>query len=265
MAILVQKKTGGAHWYTASGQPMHEVLKADGEGTKPTTIRDAKKLHLLPSVTGILGVIDKPALKTWLRKQAALATLRVPPRQENESEEYWLDRVLAEADVQVESAADLGSEIHNALEKAIETGEYSAEVAPYVSPVFDWIWAQGIEITEREVVVVNAAEGYAGRVDFFGVDKHGRFVVADYKTRKTKPGEKVAPYDGQAAQLAAYAAAKFGPAALPSVRAINIYISTTEPGRIHVHEHADIQSEYAAFLACCHVWRWVKDFDPRTA
>ena len=107
---------------------MHEILKAGGDGMKATTLRDARKLHLLPSVTGILDVLDKPALKTWLRKQAALATLRVPPRQEAESEEYWLDRVLAEADKQVVSAADLGSEIHDALEKAIETGEYSHEM-----------------------------------------------------------------------------------------------------------------------------------------
>ncbi len=263
MAILVEKKFGGAHWYTQSGQPMHEILKAGGDGMKATTLRDARKLHLLPSVTGILDVLDKPALKTWLRKQAALATLRVPPRQEAESEEYWLDRVLAEADKQVVSAADLGSEIHDALEKAIETGEYSHEMAPYVAPVFDWIWDQGITITEREVVVVNAAEGYAGRVDFFGVDKAGNPVIADYKTRKTKPGEKITPYDGQAAQLAAYAAAKFGPDALPRVRAINIYISTTEPGRIHAHEHADIAAEYAAFLACCHIWRHLKGYDPR--
>ena len=33
MAILVEKKFGGAHWYTQSGQPMHEILKAGGDGT----------------------------------------------------------------------------------------------------------------------------------------------------------------------------------------------------------------------------------------
>lgn len=242
---------------------MHEVNKADGEGTKPTTIRDAKKLHLFPSVTGILGILDKPALKTWLRKQAALATLRVPPRQETESEEYWLDRVLAEADVQVESAADLGSQIHDALDVAIESGTYPAELATYISPVFDWLWANDIALTDRECVVVNPAEGYAGRVDFFFESKDGRLGVGDYKTRKTKPGEKITPYDGQAMQLAAYAAAKYGPDALPSVRAINVYVSTTEPGRVHVHEHANIAAEYSAFLAACHLWRHIKGYDPR--
>jgi len=112
-------------------------------------------------------------------------------------------------------------------------------------------------------VVANKAEGYAGRVDFFGRDKAGRPVVADYKTRKTNPKEKITPYDGQAMQLAAYAAAKFGASALPTVRALNIYISTTEPGRIHVHEHEDIAAEYSAFLAACHLWRHVKGYDPR--
>lgn len=263
MAILTPKKVPASHWYTHGGQPCHELPKADGDGTRATTIRDARKMNLLPSVTSILGVLDKPALKTWLRRQAALAVLRVPPQQPGESEEYWLNRVLAEADVQVESAADLGSQIHDALDVAIGSGEYPAEVAAYVSPVIDWLWDNKIQIGGREEVVVNPAEGYAGRVDFFFASPDGRFGIGDYKTRKTKPGEKIGPYDGQAMQLAAYAAAKYGADQLSRVRAINIYVSTTEPGRIHVHEHADLEAEYAAFLAACHLWRRLKGFDPR--
>src|SRR5436190_23373532 len=43
-----------------------------------STLRDARKLGLLPSVTNILGVITKPELTAWLQEQAVLAALTLP-------------------------------------------------------------------------------------------------------------------------------------------------------------------------------------------
>jgi hypothetical protein len=75
----------------------------------------------------------------------------------------------------------------------------------HVEPVVDWFAKTGIQIVEREVVLVNLAEGYAGRCDaLFRYGKAGIGVI-DFKTRKTEPGKKVTPYDGQGAQLAATA------------------------------------------------------------
>ena len=66
-----------AHWYQRDGQPLHTVLSAKGE-PRPTTLRDARKLDLLPSVTNILGVIAKPELTAWLQEQAVMAALTLP-------------------------------------------------------------------------------------------------------------------------------------------------------------------------------------------
>ena len=49
----------GDHWYTRDGVPVHTQPKADGKGERPTTLRDARKLAFLPSVTTILKVISK--------------------------------------------------------------------------------------------------------------------------------------------------------------------------------------------------------------
>jgi hypothetical protein len=46
-----------AHWYRRDGEPLHSVPSAKGE-PRPTTLRDARKLGLLPSVTNVLGVIN---------------------------------------------------------------------------------------------------------------------------------------------------------------------------------------------------------------
>jgi hypothetical protein len=53
-----------AHWYRRDGEPLHSVSSAKGE-PRPTTLRDARKLGLLPSVTNVLGVINKPELVEW--------------------------------------------------------------------------------------------------------------------------------------------------------------------------------------------------------
>src|SRR5512136_668210 len=66
-----------AHWYRRDGEPLHSVPSAKGE-PRPTTLRDARKLGLLPSVTNVLGVINKPELVEWKMTQAVLAALTLP-------------------------------------------------------------------------------------------------------------------------------------------------------------------------------------------
>ena len=264
MAVLSKQTASGAHWYTAEGRPLHTTTKADGIGMRPTTLRDARKLMLLPSVTGVIGVLDKPALATWKAKQAALAAEKYP-RTKDESEKYWLSRVLQASKEETSKAANLGGQIHDALEQADKTGTYDPIMADYVKPTLDWTAKEGIIQTEREVTVVNTEYGYAGRVDAFFTDTDGCLGILDYKSRKTKPGLAIKPYDGQAMQLAAYAVAKYGIENLPRVRALNIYISTTEPGRMHVHPYTDLTNDWDAFVAALVLWRYTKKYDPRRA
>ena len=66
-----------SHWYSADGQPMYEVPKAKGGGTRKTTIRDARKHGWYPSVTSILKIVDKPFLNAWIANQAIEACIEV--------------------------------------------------------------------------------------------------------------------------------------------------------------------------------------------
>ena len=52
------------HWYTQEGKPCH--WQEDG---KDTTMRHARKQGLVPSVTGILDIMDKPGLTKYLVNQ----------------------------------------------------------------------------------------------------------------------------------------------------------------------------------------------------
>jgi hypothetical protein len=254
----------GAHWYAPDGTPKHTVPKANGDGDRATTISDARKFGWLPSVTGVLNVLDKPALATWKAQQVARAAL-ANPKQPDESEDYWIKRVCGEAETPAAEAADLGSKIHAALESAMAGEPYPDELRVYVQPVIDWREATGIIISEREIILVNPAHGFAGCADvLFRYGKSGRGIL-DYKTRKTTPGKAVTPYDGQAMQLAAYAATFYGEEVLPQVLAANVYISTTEPGRVDICKHDDLVGHWEAFKAAAHLWRYLKGYDPRKA
>jgi hypothetical protein len=265
MAILTKGRPNQAsHWYTPDGRPAHHQPTKSGGGERPTRLYDAVKLGLIPSVTSILGVMDKPGLTKWKIEQAILAADRTP-RQPEEPAEYWARRVQDAAFQQVEDAAELGSRIHAALECAMAGEPYDEAMQVHIASLIAWKESTGITFTEREKVLVNLAEGYAGCADALFTYGRKGIGILDYKTRKTRPGEIVTPYDGQGMQLAAYAAAFYGADALPRVLAANVYISTTEPGRFEVFKHPNLPELYEAFTHACALWRHLKQYDPRAA
>src|SRR5262252_4924511 len=99
-----------AHWYRRDGEPLHSVLSSKGE-LRPTTLRDARKLGLLPSVTNVLGVIHKPELVEWKVTQAVLAALTLP-RGQGEELGVFAKRVVEDAQSQVRGAAEFGKAFH---------------------------------------------------------------------------------------------------------------------------------------------------------
>ena len=130
--------------------------------------------------------------------------------------------------------------IHGALELAMASQPYADDLRPYVEPVLAWKRQTGIEIIDREIRLVNKAEGFAGTADvLFRYGQQG-IGILDYKTRKTVPGRPVGAYDNQAMQLAAYAATYWGPENIDRVLAANVFISTTEPGRMEMVKHPDM-------------------------
>jgi hypothetical protein len=265
MAILVENKNmGGGHWYKPDGTPLHQVQKADGSGMRDTTLADAKKLKLLPSVTGITDIVAKPALMNWKAGQVAAAAFASPPTGE-ETLEYYTERIINASHTQVAGAADLGSKVHDALEKLLTEGPDGVPESmwPYVGPVVEWKKQAKIAYDNIEKVLVSVEYGYAGRCDVLGHDADGCPIVIDYKTRKTKPKQVCKPYDTQGMQLAAYAVAHYGVERLREVKAFNVYISTTEIGRVEGYEHKSLLPHWEAFKAAAVLWSHIKGYDPR--
>jgi hypothetical protein len=270
MAIITRPALGSSHWYSLDGKPVHKLPTKDGDGERATTIRDARKMNLLPSVTGIIGILDKPQLTKWKMREAAKAALKVPPPQGEESHDRFADRAIDFAMNQVGEAADLGSKIHTGIENVIRGAavEVSEDIKPYIRPVIAWMREKGIRITHSEIVLVNPMHGFAGRVDAlftWGEVDAPNMGILDFKTKKTKEGEKVEAYDEHLLQLAAYAATHYGEAYLDRVLAANLFISSTEPGRMEVikHDKGRLVEAFQAFKQMCAVWRFRKGYDPR--
>jgi hypothetical protein len=259
----------GSHWYSLDGKPCHTVPTKDGGDTRNTTLRDARKLNLLPSVTNIIDILDKPQLTKWKMREVAKAAIVIPGPQGEEPVERFADRAIEHAMSQVTQAADLGTKIHNAIENLMRGSaeEPSEEMRPFVKPVLEWMRSVGVKVTHSEIVLVNAVHGFAGRVDalFTWGDGFGKMGICDFKTKKTKPDEKVEAYDEHLLQLAAYAATHYGPQHLKHVVAANLFISSTEPGRLEVvkHDKEKMVAAYEAFCQMCAVWRFRKGYDPR--
>jgi len=110
---LVQTDQAG-HWYTEEGESAHVILGANGK-ERNTTVSDARKLGLLPSVTSVIGIKNKPELETWKQEQVIRACIKFK-KEEDESDEQYAKRIMLEAKKTTTDAATHGSLMHEAME-----------------------------------------------------------------------------------------------------------------------------------------------------
>lgn len=183
------------HYYARDGSPAYFT---NGRGT---TLRDARKLNLVPSVTTVLNVIAKPALTNWLVDQGIMAALTMP-RIDGEDERTYIARIKTDSKAQAKSAAEEGSRIHDAIEQSFRGGSFDPKYEQHVAAahaelkrlypeVDDWI-------AEKSFA---HPLGFGGKVDLHSPSTG---IVHDWKTKDGdfSDGKKLA-YD-QNVQLAAY-------------------------------------------------------------
>lgn len=226
--MIAARPSESQHWYAKDGTPMYTVLAKNGE-PRATTLRDAKKMGLLPSVTTIMKAAASPGLEAWKLNQMMLAALTLP-RAEGESEESFIARIQSDSKEQARKAADRGTEVHAAIERFFD-GQIQADALPYLEPVYKKV-EETFGILTWAVEKSFAFEGFAGKVDLHSLDGEG--VVIDFKTKEftSETLEKVAGFDENSMQLAAYRVGL----RKPKARCANVFVSVTEPGLVVVRE-----------------------------
>lgn len=265
MPPLIQRSERSSHWYHRDGTSCHTVIAKTSGLPRPTTVRDARALNLIPSVTNILGMKAKPGLDTWKLDNAIMSALNTP-QNPGEDEKDWHSRIADESDRIGREAAEWGTLLHEQIEQYCTGGAFlgTGEILDYVAGFDVWYRANVIEVIHAEQSVVHPL-GYAGRLDLYAMIRHNgepRRAVIDYKSQKLKGKPKGVFYKDWHMQLAAYGDCLTESGDRPPLL-ISLIIPSDKPGPVQIKiwdEDNDLALK--AFKACHQIWCFEKDYTP---
>ena len=260
MTTIIARSAESVHWYGQDGSPQYTVKAKDGSD-RPTTLRDARKFNLVPSVTTVMKVAAKPALDVWKNEQLLLAALTLPRRPE-ETEKEFIARVIVDSKETGKRAAEAGTRIHESIEKHY-AGEKNIEhpeaALAFEKLVFEHFKTHPFQKWETEVSF-SSPMGFGGKVDLYTrIDESTPLgIVLDAKTKDFGPDDKVAAYDENLMQLAAYREGLD----LPKARCANVFVSRTHKGLVKIHEWSeeDLQRGWEMFQALLRFWKLKNTF-----
>jgi hypothetical protein len=255
---LVTVESSG-HWYDAEGRSAHVILGKNGK-ERNTTVADARKMGLLPSVTSVQGILHKEQLVSWRIEQAIMSALTLP-REEGEDLGEYAKRVVKDSKEQTTKAALHGTAMHVELENILLGRPVSRDetLAPYIETFKKWSDANIEKTYWCEKGLVGA--GYAGRCDAYVRMKGIGDAIIDLKNRKVNKKHNAPPwYPTDAQQLWAYRNASENPQAA----CVSVVLASNDPEYIEHHQW-DEDELYQAGIAFCamqKVWAWVKGYTP---
>lgn len=128
------------------------------------------------SVTQVLKVIDKPAIRYWFGQQVYRAYTKEPSLSEQEalSAPYKMGK----------KAQSRGTSVHQIIENwHTQQMTLDPELTPYITAFDDFMHTHNVTLITHEQTVVNEKEGYAGTLDLIA-DIGGKNFFIDVKTSK---------------------------------------------------------------------------------
>lgn len=255
--IFARANAESGHWYDAEGNPAYTVKSAKGID-RATTLADARKFGLFPSVTTIQKIKAAPALTNWLIEQAILAALTLP-RIDGEAERDYIARVKLDGQAQGKAAAEEGTRIHNAIEDHFNGARVPEFYVPHVQGVLDCLAKNFPHVTDwvSEASFAHPA-GYGGKIDLHSPSTG---IVIDYKGKDCKPGDtKRLAYDNHVEQLAAYHRGRN----LPRNVCANIFVSRDVPGHcvLETWTPEEVDQGWSVFEALLETWKRCNKYNP---
>ena len=243
---MTRASEGLTHWYTRTGEPCYTVIGKNGK-ERDTNLRDARLLGLAVSVTGIIKQAAAPNLVHYLQEQAIMAVRKVI-RTPHESEANWLKRVWHEAREHSRRAAEIGTNIHAAIEGHFEGQWPEEEYAPHVKAVADLLAGTfpGISFIAEKSFCHEI--GYGGKTDLHS--RAGKGLVLDVKSKDDISKSDI--YDDHLMQLSAYRDGL----GLPHAECGIVYVSTGTPGQVKLlmADEDELQRGWMMFKSLFNYW-----------
>jgi len=191
---------------------------------------------LMPSVTTILKVFERPYYQRWRQ--------RVGDRE--------ADRIAGEAKVfgtKMHAAAELvARNFALGLSPALSEAAVEPELRPYAAAVRSWFDGFVLDVLGTEMSLVSPERGYGGTLDLYCQLKDGSYAVVDFKTTSSLTRE-------HGLQTCAYAVL-LRDAGHTVNRRIVVRIKKEKPGAYHARVYKDGAEDYEAWRACVVLWWW---------
>lgn len=261
MTTIIARSAESVHWYRQEdGAPQYTVKAKDGSD-RPTTLRDARKMNLVPSVTTIMKVAAKPGLDAWKQEQMLLAALTLP-RLDGEDEKSFIGRIVADSKSTAKAAAERGTRVHESIElwySGMRPVEHEEISKAFEQAVFEHFKTHPFQRWELETSFAHPL-GFGGKTDLFTRPDECAPVgiMLDAKTKEFGPDDDVPAYDEHLMQLAAY---RVG-VGMPNARCANVFASVSHPGLIKVKEWSEeeLQRGWKMFQALLNFWQLKNKF-----
>lgn len=161
---------------------------------------------VVPSVTTILGQMDKPALRPWTAKMVAEFAVDNILAWETLPRDAAVDMLKRAPYRETQKAADKGTIVHNTIEAHLgnePTVDLDENLLPYIAGALSFLEDHVAEVIQTEVTVFSREFRYAGTCDLIARLHSGRIAVCDWKTSRS------GLYPEVALQLVAYAKGDF--------------------------------------------------------
>lgn len=215
--------------------------------------------QVVPSVTTVLGILDKPALMYTSERLAVAGAVELAAKGElPDTVDGALSRLKARElrfYQQWGKKAETGTIAHEDL-LALATGQplanldtFSLEARGHIRGVSDWFADARPKTLDAETPVVSRTYGYAGRYDL-RAEIAGEVCLIDLKTTSRLPrykdGQVKPPYDEHVLQLEAYDQAAFESGYESSDRRLVLRVDAT--GAYDVTESWAHWSDFVAIL-----------------
>jgi len=246
-------KSESGHWYTQEGEPMYTIVGANGK-ERNTTLRDARKEQLVPSVTTILSMIAKPQLENWKINQALNSALTLE-KDSLETIEEFAYRCKQDSKRIGQEAAKKGTKIHAMIERGF-LGEGTSKTYKIIQAWLDENFPNEEWIAEDSFC---ADLGYGGKIDLYS--KSGIFV--DFKTKDNLEGKDPSKlvYDEHGMQLSAYAQG----CGYDDVERVSIFVDREDNELIacHIWDKESQNKHKEMFNSILNYWKLVKDYEPK--
>tara|TARA_R100000482_G_scaffold20224_1_gene5851 strand:+ start:886 stop:1632 length:747 start_codon:yes stop_codon:yes gene_type:complete len=240
-------KSEAGHWYDHDGEPMYTIIGANGK-ERNTTLRDAKNMGLVPSVTTIIGLAAKPSLENWKITQALQASLSI----DKNDPEYINKCKNAGREVGMK-AAKQGTKIHAQIEKGF-LGKGTSKPYKVIKSWLDKNFPNEEWIAEASFC---ADEGYGGKIDLYS--KSGIFI--DFKTKDNLEGKDPSKlvYDEHGMQLSAYAQG----CNIEEPERVSIFVDRADTTLVlpHIWENESHYKHKEMFNSLLNYWKLVKNYD----